>query len=121
LDPSGTFFGGPQKIAEDEPQAAKEQPSKSLYKLSDASGKLTFTQIATGNIHRNSLDSNDVFILDGGFEVYVWIGLKASASERKKGLSFAANYLQEYNRPNYLPIVRVPEGAENEVFNSLFS
>lgn len=43
---------------------------KRLFRLSDASGKLTFTEVATGNkCKRNLLDSNDVFILDTGAEV----------------------------------------------------
>ena len=46
------------------------------FKLSDASGKLTFTQLQEGELDRSVLDSNDSFIVDNGSEVFVWIGKK---------------------------------------------
>jgi len=92
---------------------------KSLFQLSDASGSLTFKQVATGSQCKKSLlDSNDVFILDTGAEVIAWIGKGASPDEKKKALGFAQDYLTKYNRPAYLPISRILEGGENEVFNA---
>jgi len=93
--------------------------TKVLFHLSDASGKLTFKKIAEGgDIKRSQLDSTDVFILDSGAEVYSWIGKGANDNERKSALQFAQKYLTDNGRPAYLPIVRVLEGAENEVFES---
>lgn len=44
---------------------------KRLFRLSDASGNMTFTEIAKGSAcKRNLLDSKDVFILDTGAEVF---------------------------------------------------
>jgi gelsolin len=116
---------GPIKSAEeggsdDEAEQAATKVRK-LFRLSDASGKLTFTEVGSGaNIKRNQLDSNDVFIFDTGAEVFAWIGKKASADEKKKALSFAQDYLLKYSRPVWLPIARVLEGAENEVFEGAF-
>jgi len=91
---------------------------KSLFQLSDASGKLEFKQVATGShVKKNLLDSNDVFILDTGAEVFAWIGKGASVDEKAKALSFAQDYLTKYNRPAYLPISRILEGGENPTFN----
>lgn len=45
-----------------------------MYKLSDASGKLTFSTISEGSLSKGSLDSKDVFLVDGGKELYVWVG-----------------------------------------------
>jgi gelsolin len=112
------FFGGPQKIAEDAPAHTTSTHTKSLHKLSDNSGSLTFSKVSEGTIKKSDLDSKDVFILDAGFEVFVWIGKAASDKERKSALQFAQDYLNQNNRPNYLPITRLQEGAENEVFNS---
>jgi len=58
-----------------------------------------------------------VFILDAGNEVFTWIGSKASAGEKSKALHFAQDYLTANpDRPAWLPITRVLEGGENEVF-----
>ena len=45
-----------------------------MYKLSDASGKLTFSTISHGSLNKGALDSKDVFLVDGGKELYVWVG-----------------------------------------------
>jgi gelsolin len=94
---------------------------RKLFRLSDASGQMTFAEVATGNnIKKNQFDTNDVFIFDAGSEVYAWIGLKASKDEKRKALGFAQDYLSKYNRPVWLPIVRIMEGGENEVFEQQF-
>jgi len=94
---------------------------KRLFQLSDASGSLQFTQIATGaNIKRSQLDSNDVFILDTGAEVFAWIGSGASVDEKKKAMHFAQDYLTKFNRPAFLPICRILQGSENQVFENAF-
>ena len=46
---------------------------KRLMKVSDASGKIKLTEVATGDkLSRNLLDSDDVFLLDDGYEVMVY-------------------------------------------------
>jgi len=94
---------------------------KKLFRLSDASGKLEFNEIAKGNaVKRNLLDPSDVFILDTGAEVFAWIGKGASVQEKKKAMSFAQEYLVKYNRPMFMPISRILQGGENEVFEQSF-
>jgi len=93
---------------------------KRLYRLSDHSGSLKFAEVAEGNVPRKHLDSSDVFIFDVGLEVFVWIGSRASVEEKSKSLIFAEKYLKEYNRPPYVPISRILEGGENEVFEACF-
>jgi hypothetical protein len=116
---------GPIKTAEeggsDEEAENEGQKVRKLFRLSDASGKLTFSEVSSGrDIKRSQLDGNDVFIFDTGAEVFAWIGKKASADEKKKALSFAQDYLTKYNRPIWLPISRILEGAENETFEQAF-
>jgi len=106
----------------DEEADKQTQATKKLFRLSDASGKMEFSEVSSGsNIKRSQLDTNDVFIFDVGSEVYAWIGLKASKDERKRALGFAQDYLGKYGRPIWLPIVRVMEGGENEVFETSFN
>lgn len=90
---------------------------KRLYRLSDASGTLIFKKIATGSdVRRALLDSNDVFILDIGSEIFVWIGKGASTREKKTAMDYAKTYLVTHNKPSNLSISTILEGGENEVF-----
>jgi len=101
---------------------AEKSDYKILFRLSDASGSLEFTEVGKGAACKKSLlDSSDVFILDTGAEVFAWIGKGASVQEKSKALSFAQDYLTKYKRPAYLPISRILEGGENEVFTSSLS
>jgi gelsolin len=125
-DPFWKLLGGtgPIKSAEEggSDEEAEKKTDRKLFRLSDASGKMTFTEVASGNnIKKNLLDENDVFIFDTGAEVFAWIGKKASADERKKALAFAQDYLSKYNRPIWLPIARILSGGENEVFEASFN
>jgi gelsolin len=117
---------GPVKSAEeggsDEEHEKEGAAIRKLFRLSDASGKMEFKEVSSGNdIKRNQLDSNDVFIFDSGSEVYAWIGKKASKDEKKNALGFAQDYLTKFKRPAWLPIVRVLEGGENETFEQHFA
>jgi len=98
---------------------AEKSAVKVLFHLSDATGTMEFKQVATGSGCKKSLlDSNDVFILDTGAEVFAWIGKGASVNEKAKALSFAQDYLTKFSRPAYLPISRILEGGENAVFHT---
>jgi len=101
---------------------AEKGDEKRLFQLSDASGKMTFKEVGRGaTVKRRLLDSNDVFILDTGAEVFAWIGRGASPEEKKKALGFAQQYLKDFNRPSFLPIARILEGGENEVFEAAWA
>jgi len=108
---------GPEGVQanDDADLAAELAGAKKLFRLSDQAGALQIAPCATAT--RKELDSNDVFILDAGNEVFTWIGKGASAGERSKALHFAQDYLRANpDRPQWLPITRVLEGGENEVF-----
>mmetsp|Transcript_13922 Transcript_13922/g.15380 ORF Transcript_13922/g.15380 Transcript_13922/m.15380 type:complete len:369 (-) Transcript_13922:111-1217(-) len=92
-----------------------------LYKLSDESGKMEFSEVAKGNaIKREMFDTKDAFIFDCGPEIFAWIGKGASKEERKKAIFYAHEYMVKMSRPLFTPITRILEGAENEVFESFF-
>jgi len=93
---------------------------KKLLRLSDASGKIEFKEVASGKIAKSLLDTKDAFVFDAGSEVFVWIGKKASANEKKEGLGYAQTYLKNNKRPAYTPISKILEGAENEFFKAAF-
>jgi len=102
-------------------EADKKDTPAVLLRLSDASGKFEFTEVAKGiKVKRSLLDSNDVFVLYTGAEVFAWVGKKASVGEKKKALSFAQEYVAKAGLPAYTPVARILEGGENEVFEDFF-
>jgi len=122
----GKFFehleGGADDVGDHDPDSdEKQSDEKVLMQLSDESGTLSFTEKAKGaNIKRDQLNSDDVFIFDVGAEIFVWIGKGASGDEKKNAMQYATTYLKDSGRPVYLPVTRLLEGGENEVFESYF-
>jgi len=110
---------GPIKSAEEggDDNEAETNTGKILFQLSDSTGSMVFKEVGKGSACKKALlDSNDVFILDTGAEVFAWIGKGASKDEKAKALGFAQDYLTKFNRPAHMPICRILEGGENQVF-----
>ncbi|CAH1765833.1 19718_t:CDS:10, partial [Entrophospora sp. SA101] len=111
---------GEIKPAEADTGADIEKFEKKLFRVSDASGEVTFAQEASGKVTKSHFDTNDVFVFDAGHDVFVWIGLNSTIKEKRYGLQHAQDYISKYNRPPFTPITKIMEGGENEVFeNSL--
>ena len=117
-------LGGEGEISKEsgsDDEASKEADTlKKLFRLKEEGGSFEFSLVAEGKFNKSQLDSNDVFICDQGQEVFVWAGKGSNKQERKWGIQYAQNYLVKYNRPKALPITRILEGGENEVFNTAF-
>jgi hypothetical protein len=94
---------------------------KILFQLTDAGGKMEFNKVAEANrVTRDKLDTKDVFVLDIGTEIFVWIGKGASEGEKKESLVVGTRYCLDNKRPAWLPITRMQEGSENPYFDSQF-
>lgn len=99
-----------------------QSTSKLLLRVSDASGTLTMDKVAEGAaVKKDKLDSNDVFILDLGNEVFAWVGSKSSAGERKTAMRYAEMYLVQAHKPLFTPISRVIQFNESPYFWSLIN
>jgi len=95
---------------------------KRLFKLSDSSGNLEMTLVGEGKgkILKSKLDSTDVFILDIGLTIFVWIGKNASKQERANGIKSGVAYLAQNGRPADTPVQRLTQGREPENFFAEF-
>lgn len=91
--------------------------TKELFRLSDASGKISFTKEKTDKINRSDFASEDVFILDTKGELFVWIGHKTTTTEKKNAMTYAHNYLMKTDHP-LIPITCLTEGSKNKAFLS---
>ncbi|KAK5969871.1 Actin-binding protein Fragmin [Trichostrongylus colubriformis] len=123
-----SYFGGvgaartiPPSKAADEDYWKPTTEKVTLYRVSDASGKMKVDKVARGEIKRSQLDSKDAFILDavvGG--VFVWIGKNCTMEERAQAMVMGAKYLKEKNLPTYTSVTRVLESAEPQSFIQWF-
>lgn len=101
---------------DDVPDEAENMKPKDLtvelFRLSDASGNLTFKVEKSGSVSTSDLDSKDVFIVDTKKAVYVWIGLETSVAERKNAMTYAHKYLQKTDHP-LLSVTCLSEGKHD--------
>jgi gelsolin len=70
---------------------------------------------------KDLLDEGDVFLLDAGWEVFLWIGKNADRSEKLGAFSKADKYCQGDLRTIDLPLAIVKSGFESNNFNSFFA
>jgi hypothetical protein len=116
------FLGGkPASVAPATSDDIKIEKIKVLFRLSDESGALKKTKIAEGGLKKSALETKDVFILDTGHTVWVWIGKGASKQERAKGIEFGTKHVKDSGRPDHIPVSRIMEGAEPKGFLAEFS
>lgn len=117
LGGAGAIKSAAEAGSDDDVKAA---PPVSLHRVSDASGAMKVEKVAEGKLERKSLDANDVFIVDSGTEVFVWVGDKATKAERDKSMLHAGEYLKTNNRPAWAPVTRIIGGGETPAFKALF-
>jgi gelsolin len=109
------------------PQAPAEETkpltSPTLYRLSDASGKVEFEAVIPAS--RSTLSSSDAFLLDDTANptspaVYIWIGRETSLTEKRLAVQYAQTYLHsrsEGGKDHYATtIVKMKENYETESF-----
>jgi len=112
---------GPYKTAAEGGSDQRVAGKKVLFRVSDASGKLEFEKIAEGAaIKRSMVTSDDCFIYYTGYELFVYVGLKASEQERTKVFGIAMNFIKQEGLPEHIPVHRMLEGGENEIFEEAF-
>ncbi|KAK3347028.1 gelsolin [Lasiosphaeria hispida] len=105
--------------------AEEDSAVRKLFRLSDASGELTFDLVGEGESASGGyLDGNDVFLLhDADRAIWVWEGRGASRAEKAAWLKVAQAYVQKLqsedgNSEVYLtPIASVREGSESAAFS----
>lgn len=124
-EPFWNALGGKGVIAEDKSlERLCENPVKNekiLFRLSNSSGAMVFKEEARGTIKMSMLDPDDVFIVDVGSEIYIWVGNKSNVIEKTRAFQYAMDYVKDNNKPSNIPITRVVEGNENQRFCSFFN
>lgn len=99
---------------EDQPDAP-DNSKPAMFRLRHEANKLTFKQVAAGDLPKSMLDPTDVFVVDSKKELWVWIGKGANKMERQNGMAYAHNYLRTTPHP-FIPIACINEGKEPAAF-----
>lgn len=95
----------------------KKGSYKKMLRLSDADGTLELTDTA---YEKNSLKSEDAFLIDRGDMILIWIGSAASPNEKKFSIVFGQKYLVQNQRPPHVPIMTVQEGQFQDEIEACF-
>mmetsp|Transcript_35644 Transcript_35644/g.89526 ORF Transcript_35644/g.89526 Transcript_35644/m.89526 type:complete len:142 (+) Transcript_35644:625-1050(+) len=111
--------GWPHRRKEGRPDAgnAAREGFPALFRLEErrwAPGKLRLAR--ERRAARGVLRKDAVFLLDSGAELFVWVGGAAPEACRRGALSAAQRYVADANRPHFLPLSRLNEGAEPPQF-----
>jgi len=88
-----------------------------LYRLRDGSA---IAKVGTNKPPINKLLPGGVFLLDTGFQLFLWVGKEAPRNEKTSAFLYTQGYLKKYKRPPVLPITRYGEGQESAAFKDLF-
>ncbi|KAM6341724.1 macrophage-capping protein [Podargus strigoides] len=95
-----------------------------LYKVSDATGRMDLSQVATSSPFSQSLlCSHDCFVLDNGADgkVFVWKGHKANEQERQAALKVAEEVIARMGHSPQTQVEILPEGRETPLFKQFFT
>jgi len=93
--------------------------SKELEKVAEGSSVQKPGKIAQC-LDKGALDDSDVFLLDSGWEIFIWIGAGASLSEKIAAMGAADRYALMEPRAVDLPVTVLKSGKETALFNSYF-
>ncbi|KAJ8266088.1 hypothetical protein GJAV_G00125740, partial [Gymnothorax javanicus] len=90
-----------ESIPEEDKQADVSNTA-SLYKVSDATGRMTLTKVSEKSpFARELLVQDDCFIMDNGAngQIFVWKGSGANPEEKKEALKMADSFIEQMNYP----------------------
>jgi gelsolin len=76
---------------------------------------------ASACFKKSDLLEDDVFLIDTGWEIYVWIGSAADRYEKIASMSAADKYAKMDARTAELPVHIVKSGHESDTFLALFA
>ena len=118
------------KIVEFEPRLYRVDGDlqQDLQLVSTATRKIHKTTAKNNNkrtsdpsFNRTELNEDDVFLVDSGWEIFVWIGSGADRYEKMAAMSAADRYAKLDPRTMELPVHIVKSGHENDAFLALFA
>lgn len=77
--------------------------------------------ITACKISKDLLTEDDVFLLDAGWEIFLWVGKDADRSEKLGAFAKADKYCADDLRTIDLPVTFIKSGYETSAFNNFFA
>ena len=126
-----SYLGGQGEIAPAEPdEAVIEEFTPLLYRV-DGDPNKPLQKVGEGTPHTKHdkdkacldkalLDFTDVFLLDDGWEIFIWIGGGADTSEKMAAMGAADRYALIEPRANFVPVTIVKAQKETPKFLAYF-
>jgi len=94
--------------------------SKALDKVAEGTPIQKTSKVCTC-LQKSDLDEGDVFLLDSGWEIYVWVGSGADKFEKIAAMTAADRYSKQDPRTLELPVHIIKSGNETKLFLSYFA
>uniref|UniRef100_A0A8C8GHB1 Gelsolin-like domain-containing protein n=1 Tax=Oncorhynchus tshawytscha TaxID=74940 RepID=A0A8C8GHB1_ONCTS len=114
----------PPGTPDDEKVDTTNRKKGALYMISDASGSMKSSVVASSSPFKQAmLSAEECYILDNGVDknVFVWKGGLANAAERKAAMSAAQQFIKEKGYSDKTQIQVLPAGGETTLFKQFFS
>ncbi|CAH8549920.1 unnamed protein product [Heterobilharzia americana] len=89
------------------------ESTKCIYKLSDEQGHLSFDLVVKNQLPKRAVSEDDVYFIDSGNELFVYIGSACSPCEKQNALSYAHAYLKITRHP-FIPVTVVGPNQSSE-------
>eukprot|EP01052_Picozoa_sp_SAG31_P016736 SAG31_NODE_1120_length_9805_cov_8.220173_6_plen_1010_part_00 len=91
-----------------------------LYRVADVNGQLEIRLEGHHPLRKQMLNTNECFVIFLGDRIFVWVGRRTTAQEKKNSIHFAEWFLNQRGLPHWLPVERVVEGGETADFKRAF-
>lgn len=108
------ILGGRGKIKSADEVQDRDLPSEDEVKMYHVREVNSFLEVTEVEFSKSSLVSDDVFLIDAGRTVFLWIGSKSSKREQQQAMEGAQEQLQAMGRDKNTSLVRVMEGKESK-------
>ncbi|VDQ00372.1 unnamed protein product [Trichobilharzia regenti] len=79
------------------------ESTKCIYKLSEQQGRFSFDLVVKNHLPKRVIGEDDVYFIDTGYELFVYIGSKCSPSEKHNAIPYSHEYLKNTRHP-YIPV-----------------
>jgi hypothetical protein len=93
-----------------------------VFETGDESNPFHFGLVEkkSADLSRSLLNSEKIYILDCETEIFIWIGKKSTRVTKLVGMQLLLQFLQYYDRPDWIPVTRMMESAEVPSFKCKF-
>ena len=88
--------------------------------LKDDGANVKLRSVTEIEFKKESLDTNDTFLIDNGKMIYIWCGKNASKQEKRMGIPYAQKYKEITKDKLNSPIVLINEGSKKFSIDTAF-